>query len=127
MLAFIRGFSRHSAQTIGNFWVDMTRSVLYVLLPLSFILAFRSRKVFGPSAMEQAVKSIQNKYGERIVELKDLAAAPAEALALNSIDDLVKITNEMIKPIFHQSDTSSGIKHSYYVLDGATCYIYLME
>jgi K+-transporting ATPase ATPase A chain len=38
-LAVIRGFSRHTAQTIGNFWVDITRSTLYVLLPLSTVLA----------------------------------------------------------------------------------------
>ncbi len=37
--ALIRGFARRSAQGIGNFWVDMTRSTLYVLLPLSLILA----------------------------------------------------------------------------------------
>ena len=34
-IALIRGFARRSAQTIGNFWVDMTRCVLYILLPLS--------------------------------------------------------------------------------------------
>jgi K+-transporting ATPase ATPase A chain len=34
-VALIRGFSRRSAKTIGNFWVDMTRCVLYVLLPVS--------------------------------------------------------------------------------------------
>ena len=39
MVALIRGFARHSAETIGNFWVDMTRSTLYILLPLSVILA----------------------------------------------------------------------------------------
>jgi potassium-transporting ATPase potassium-binding subunit len=39
LLALVRGFTRHSVKTIGNFWVDMTRSVLYVLLPLSLILA----------------------------------------------------------------------------------------
>ena len=39
LVALIRGFVRHSAKTIGNFWVDMTRSVLYILLPLSLILA----------------------------------------------------------------------------------------
>ncbi len=36
---FIRGLARHSAKTLGNFWVDMTRSTLYILLPLSIILA----------------------------------------------------------------------------------------
>jgi len=37
--AMIRGFARRSAQGIGNFWVDLTRSTLYILLPLSLILA----------------------------------------------------------------------------------------
>src|SRR5579864_962962 len=36
-IALIRGFARRSAQTIGNFWVDMTRCVLYILLPLSIV------------------------------------------------------------------------------------------
>ena len=39
LAAFIRGLSRRSAQTIGNFWVDLTRSTLYILLPLSLVLA----------------------------------------------------------------------------------------
>ncbi|MEI2610334.1 MAG: potassium-transporting ATPase subunit KdpA [Candidatus Promineifilaceae bacterium] len=39
LVAFIRGFTRHTAQTIGNFWVDLTRSVLYILLPLAFVVA----------------------------------------------------------------------------------------
>ncbi|MHB8921387.1 MAG: potassium-transporting ATPase subunit KdpA [Halothiobacillus sp.] len=39
LIALIRGFARRSTQTIGNFWVDMTRSVLYILVPLSFLLA----------------------------------------------------------------------------------------
>ncbi len=37
--AVIRGFAMRSAGKLGNFWVDLTRSVLYVLLPLSIILA----------------------------------------------------------------------------------------
>ncbi len=37
--ALIRGFARHSAQSIGNFWVDLTRATLYLLLPLSVLLA----------------------------------------------------------------------------------------
>jgi K+-transporting ATPase ATPase A chain len=37
--ALIRGFARGSAQGIGNFWVDLTRTALYLLLPLALILA----------------------------------------------------------------------------------------
>lgn len=36
-IAAIRGFTRSSARTLGNFWVDLTRSWLYVLLPISAI------------------------------------------------------------------------------------------
>lgn len=38
-IALIRGLTRHSAREIGNFWVDMTRSILWVLLPISLVLA----------------------------------------------------------------------------------------
>src|SRR5271157_4555880 len=37
--AVIRGFARRSAKTIGNFWVDLTRATLWVLIPISIILA----------------------------------------------------------------------------------------
>jgi K+-transporting ATPase ATPase A chain len=39
LVAFIRGFVRKQSGGIGNFWVDLTRSTLYVLLPLSFVVA----------------------------------------------------------------------------------------
>jgi len=39
LVAFIRGFKRRNAEAIGNFWVDMTRSTLYILLPLSIVVA----------------------------------------------------------------------------------------
>ena len=38
-IALVRGLARHSSMTIGNVWVDLTRSVLYILLPLSALLA----------------------------------------------------------------------------------------
>ncbi|MCW8132977.1 MAG: potassium-transporting ATPase subunit KdpA [Planctomycetota bacterium] len=39
LLPLIRGFTRKTSEQIGNFWSDLTRSTLYVLLPLSFVLA----------------------------------------------------------------------------------------
>src|SRR5215467_5930330 len=38
-IALTRGFARHETNTIGNFWVDLTRGTLYVLLPLSIVAA----------------------------------------------------------------------------------------
>jgi K+-transporting ATPase ATPase A chain len=39
LVAFIRGFRNVTSKDLGNFWVDLTRSVLYILLPLSIVLA----------------------------------------------------------------------------------------
>jgi K+-transporting ATPase ATPase A chain len=38
-LALVRGFARRSAKTVGNFWVDLTRCTLYVLLPVAVVVA----------------------------------------------------------------------------------------
>jgi potassium-transporting ATPase potassium-binding subunit len=38
-VALIRGFSRRGAKTIGNFWVDLIRATIYVLLPIAFVAA----------------------------------------------------------------------------------------
>ncbi|MBN1791734.1 MAG: potassium-transporting ATPase subunit KdpA [Bacteroidales bacterium] len=40
MMALMRGLTRKSTNVLGNFWVDLTRGVVYVLLPLSMVLAF---------------------------------------------------------------------------------------
>ncbi|MFP3550690.1 potassium-transporting ATPase subunit KdpA [Paraburkholderia sp. SIMBA_049] len=39
VVALIRGFARHTSQTIGNFWVDLTRITLYVLAPLAIVVS----------------------------------------------------------------------------------------
>jgi K+-transporting ATPase ATPase A chain len=39
LIAFIRGIARRKANTLGNFWVDLTRTTLYILLPLSLVLS----------------------------------------------------------------------------------------
>jgi len=39
LIALIRGISRKTTDKLGNFWTDLTRSILYVLLPLSIVLA----------------------------------------------------------------------------------------
>jgi K+-transporting ATPase ATPase A chain len=38
VIALIRGFARHTAKTIGNFWVDLTRVTMYVLIPMSVVI-----------------------------------------------------------------------------------------
>jgi K+-transporting ATPase ATPase A chain len=59
--ALIRGFVRRSARGIGNFWVDLTRSTLYVLMPLSTLLAvfFMSQGVIQNFAAYRDVSTLE--------------------------------------------------------------------
>ena len=70
-IALIRGFTRHTSQTIGNFWQDMTKSVLYILLPISIIAALLlvSQGViqnFDPYANSSLLQPIQTPDGQSI-------------------------------------------------------------
>ncbi|BDC38913.1 potassium-transporting ATPase subunit KdpA [Paraburkholderia terrae] len=56
VIALVRGFARHTAKTIGNFWVDITRVTLYVLLPMSMIVA----AVFMSQGVIQNFKSYED-------------------------------------------------------------------
>ena len=81
LIALIRGFVRHSAQTIGNAWVDMTRSTLYILIPLSLILAviLVSQGVvqtFDASQKASLLQPAQDANGQTVTE-QVIAVGPA--------------------------------------------------
>jgi len=70
-VALIRGFARRSAETIGNFWVDLTRTTLYILLPLSFVFALvlvsqGVVQTFGPYAKVAVVQP--SEYDEPVTD-----------------------------------------------------------
>ena len=81
LVALIRGIARNSARTIGNFWVDLTRSVLYILLPLSLILALAlvSQGVVQTFRESQTVTMIQAyKYTNgQVTDQQTMAVGPA--------------------------------------------------
>src|SRR5260370_22421745 len=60
-LAMVRGFALHEAKTVGNFWVDLTRRILYLLLPLSLIaaLALCSQGVIQNFKAYDQVKTVE--------------------------------------------------------------------
>jgi len=76
LVALIRGIIRHTTKEIGNFWVDMTRSTLYILLPLSFVLALVlvSQGVVQTFSEYQTVSLIQLSGG---VDAQVIAVGPA--------------------------------------------------
>ncbi len=81
LAALARGFARHTAQTVGNFWVDLTRGTLYVLLPLSLILALAlvSQGVVQTFSSYQAAELLQptiDTNGQKVAT-QVLAVGPA--------------------------------------------------
>jgi K+-transporting ATPase ATPase A chain len=81
LAALIRGLSRKQVETIGNFWVDMVRSTLYVLAPLSFVLAvfLVSQGVvqtFEPSRTVTLVEPAADADGKPVTE-QTIAVGPA--------------------------------------------------
>jgi K+-transporting ATPase ATPase A chain len=81
LVALVRGFVRKSAGTLGNFWVDLTRGTLYILLPLSLVLALAlvSQGVvqtLRPSAHVALVEPLAGPGGAAIGD-QTLALGPA--------------------------------------------------
>jgi len=81
LVALIRGLVRHSAEALGSFWVDLTRGTLYILLPLSLVLAVTlvSQGVvqtFGPYLSVPLLQPTRNADGKTITA-QVLAVGPA--------------------------------------------------
>jgi K+-transporting ATPase ATPase A chain len=79
-IAFIRGFVRHNARTLGNFWADMTRATLYVLIPLSIILSLvlvwqGDPQTFKPTVKATLIQPITDSNGNQIT-VQQIAVGP---------------------------------------------------
>jgi K+-transporting ATPase ATPase A chain len=81
LAAFIRGFTRRSSGSIGNFWADLVRSTLYILLPLSLVLALvlvsqGVVQTMGPYRTAHLVQPVADPNGKAVTE-QTLALGPA--------------------------------------------------
>jgi K+-transporting ATPase ATPase A chain len=79
--ALVRGISRHSAKTVGNFWVDLVRINLYVLLPVSivFSLFLTSQGMiqnFKPSVRAATVESVSGPSSDTPETVQTIAQGP---------------------------------------------------
>jgi len=81
LVALIRGLARRSASGIGSFWVDVTRGTLYVLLPLSFVVALvlvsqGVVQTFAPYPTVPLMETLKDADGKAVVD-QVLAVGPA--------------------------------------------------
>ena len=73
LIALVRGFSRKSASTLGSFWVDLTRTTLYILLPLAivgaiFLVSQGVVQTFGPFASGALVEAVKDPAGNTVTQ-----------------------------------------------------------
>ena len=90
MVALIRGFIQKQTNTIGNFWVDLVRTVLYILLPLSLLLAVALvaqgvPQTFNKSASVSLLQTVKDSNGKPVTE-QDIALGPvASQIAIKQL------------------------------------------
>ena len=88
--ALIRGFIQKQTNTIGNFWVDLVRTVLYILLPLSLVFALvlvsqGTPQTFNKSAAVTLLQTAKDSNGKPVTE-QDLALGPvASQIAIKQL------------------------------------------
>lgn len=80
VIALIRGFARHTSQTIGNVWVDLTRATLWILLPLSFVFAM-------VLSSEGVVQNFSPYVQARTLELQAWQEPKLDTAGLPMVDD----------------------------------------
>lgn len=94
--ALIRGFARHSMQTIGNFWTDIYRITAYLLLPLSFVfaLALVSQGVIQNFATYQEVTMLEPTTYE--APKLDAAGQPVKDAAGNVVNETLRVSRQTL-------------------------------
>jgi K+-transporting ATPase ATPase A chain len=90
LVALIRGFTRTLSTGIGNFWVDLTRSTLYILLPLSLVLAIAlvSQGVvqtFNPYVTATLLDPAIDSEGQAVTEQKMAVGPAASQIAIKQL------------------------------------------
>ncbi len=72
--ALVRGFARSSATTVGNFWVDMTRVTLYILLPIAFVGALVFVALGMPQTLAGAVDATTLEGAKQTISIGPVAS-----------------------------------------------------
>ena len=100
-------------------------SILFAAIFIIFALATKSFTEPEHAAVKE-LKKIMKKYGEWIVETdKLLPQKDVKIVSVNSLDDLVKLSEELGKPVIHSTPIPNG-DHVFYVFDDAMSYQYVL-
>jgi potassium-transporting ATPase potassium-binding subunit len=76
-IAVTRAFARASASTLGNFWVDVTRATLYVLLPVAFVVALGFLATGAPQTLEGNFEATTLEGAKQVISVGPMAGQEA--------------------------------------------------
>ena len=76
-VAFTRAFARSKSSTLGNFWADMTRAVLYILLPLAILVAFAFVAMGLPQTLSASATVTTLEGAQQVIALGPVASQEA--------------------------------------------------
>ena len=101
---------------------------LVILVAVAFGIVTKNKPVTGGPVAREA-RSIQRKYRKRIVQTDPTGAdlPGQEVVPLTSIQDLVRVSNELLKPIVYSGHPNPGDSHLYYVVDSTTRYEFRLD
>jgi potassium-transporting ATPase potassium-binding subunit len=90
LVALVRGFTRHSVNVVGNAWVDMTRAILYILIPLSLILSIvlvsqGVVQTLSASKTTTLVEMTQDANGQQVTEQTISVGPAASQIAIKQL------------------------------------------
>ncbi|MFH1382490.1 MAG: DUF5305 family protein [Chloroflexota bacterium] len=107
--------------------VPIIMTIIFFLLCAFSVVMYIKYRPARPSLLEQEAARISKKYGQRMAVATDqIPTAGETTITLNSMEDLVKIADELGKPIVYQAGIGPDETHTYYVFDGASRYQYVL-
>jgi len=113
--------------------VNRKKINIYAIIVSVLLLALGYLKFFTVSKLDKdlykkQLKSIFRKYGDRFVALKrEIEAANGNIIQVNSMDDLVRVSDELSKPIMYKYSSDYKDINSFYVVDEDEVYVFSLK
>jgi hypothetical protein len=104
---------------------SLTLLLIFLAIFITSLVFYQKTKPAELPRFDKEALAIGKKYADRIAQTSSQTPVASEKIiSLGSIEDLVKVADELGKPIMYQPPTNSEKQHTYYVIDGATQYQY---
>jgi len=115
-------------QPPNKFKIVIFRIVIGLLIMLTLILIFFTEEPSSDDIYKKKIKNIFKSHGTRLVAINnELIIANESYQDVHSIDDLVKISDELEKPIMYIYDTNITKMNNFYVIDNNGFYVYTVS